>query len=123
MKILISTSTFASQSAKPLEILIKAGLEPILNPHGRRLKPDEVIEMAQNVVGMIAGTERLNEMIFSRTPMLRVISRCGSGLDTIDVQAAKKRNIDLYSTPETPVEAVAELTLGLMLGTLRQIAS
>lgn len=122
MKVLIATSTFATQSTKPLDLLKKAGFELVLNPHGRRLKSNEVIEMAQGVSGMIAGTERLDEEIFRKTPLLRVISRCGAGSDTLDLKAVHKRKIDLYTTPEAPVESVAELTLGLIIGTLRRVA-
>ena len=122
MKILISTSSFGAQSTKPLERLRKAGFKIVMNPHGRKLKPLEIVELADGAVGMIAGTELLNEEVFSRTEALRVISRCGSGLDSLDLEAARRRGIEVLTTPEAPVEGVAELTLALILGVLRRTA-
>jgi D-3-phosphoglycerate dehydrogenase len=122
VKILISTSTFGVQSQEPLERLRKAGFEIVMNPHGRKLKPAEVIELAHGAVGMIAGTELLNEEVFSRTLALKVISRCGSGLDTLDLNAARRRGIDVLTTPDAPVQGVAELTLAMILSLLRRTA-
>jgi len=50
-----------------------------------------------------------------------VISRCGVGLDNVDLSAAKEFGIDVYNTPEAPAVAVSELTLGLILALLRKI--
>jgi D-3-phosphoglycerate dehydrogenase len=122
MKILISTSTFGVQSPEPLERLRKAGFDIVLNPHGRKLKPSEVIDLADGAVGMIAGTELLTDDVFRQTPHLKVVSRCGSGLDTLDLEAARRRGIQVLSTPEAPVQGVAELTVALMLGVLRRTA-
>lgn len=122
MKVLISTSSFAGQDSKPLDLLKKAGYDIVMNPHGRRLQPSEVVQPADGAEGMIAGTEPLTDAVFSQMPALRVISRCGSGLDTVDLKAAAHRHIQVLSTPEAPVEAVAELTLTLMLSVLRRVA-
>jgi len=54
-------------------------------------------------------------------PKLKVISRCGAGLDNVDLKNAKELNIKVFSTPYGPTLAVAELTLGLMLDLLRKI--
>lgn len=120
-KIFISTSTFGQYSQKPLHVLKRFGFQVILNPYGRRLQPSELLGLIKGSVGLIAGTEYLDDTVFSRTPFLRVISRCGSGLDTVDIQAARRRGIQVYTTPEAPVEAVSELTIGLILGVLRRL--
>src|SRR5581483_10941562 len=70
----------------------------------------------------IAGTELLDESVLSQVPRLQVISRCGVGLDNVDLQAAHKLGIQVFSTPEALADAVSELTLGGMLCVLRQIA-
>ena len=119
-KILISTSTFGVFDRKPLLQLKKAGYDVLLNPHGRRLSKAELLPLLRDAVGLIAGTERLDDDIFRQSPHLRVISRCGSGMDTVDMQAAHRRGIVVRSTPEAPVESVAELALALMLATLRR---
>lgn len=53
---------------------------------------------------------------------LKVIGRAGVGLDNIDVEAAKKRGIEVLNAAEAPTASVAELTIGLMLSLVRQIS-
>jgi D-3-phosphoglycerate dehydrogenase len=122
-RILVSTSSFNVRDNAALAALRDAGCEIVTNPHGRRLTEDEAVALLQgDVIGMVAGTEPLTRRVLEAAPALKVISRCGIGLDNVDLQAATERGIDVYNTPDAPSAAVAELALGLMLGVLRKIA-
>jgi D-3-phosphoglycerate dehydrogenase len=70
---------------------------------------------------LIAGTEQITEKVMSRAKNLRLISRVGIGLDSVDLLAAEKRGIHVSYTPDAPAPAVAELTIGAMLTLLRHI--
>ena len=70
---------------------------------------------------MIAGIEPLTERVFSSAKNLKVVSRCGAGLDSVELAAAELHGISVFNTPEAPAQAVAELTMGLMLAALRRI--
>ena len=121
-KILISTSSFNVSDNQFLKLLAERGFELILNPHGRRLSENEVMDLLKNnVIGMIAGLEPLTRQALKSAKNLKVISRCGTGIDNVDVEAAKENQITVYTTPEAPVSAVAEFTLGLILSVLRRI--
>lgn len=52
---------------------------------------------------------------------LRVIGRAGTGVDNIDVEAATRRGIIVVNAPASNNVAVAELTMGLLIGLARQI--
>jgi D-3-phosphoglycerate dehydrogenase len=121
MKILISGDTFGKVSKTPIETLKKAGYTPVLNPYNRKLEFDEFAELVHDVVGLIAGTEKITEDLLQRAKYLKVISRYGIGLDNIDLEAAKKRGIIVCNTPDAPTQAVAELTLALILNLYRRI--
>lgn len=121
MKILISTSSFAEYDKSPLRLLESNRFEVVLNPYKRKLKPEEVVALAKDCVGIIAGTEPLTEEVLRQLPRLKAISRCGTGLDNVDVEAAKKRGIAVRTTPDAPTQAVAELAIALVLSMLRQI--
>lgn len=122
MKIIaISTTSFAEYDKAPLELLESSGYKALLNPHGRKIKPEELIELAKDAIGLIAGTELINKNIISKLPSLRVISRCGAGLENVDIKAAKRFNIKVVNTPDASTLAVAELTVGLILNLLRKI--
>ena len=123
LKTLISTSTFGRIDRQPLEMLASAGIEYNLNPYERKLQPEETISLLQDIDGLIAGTELLDHNILSQTPKLKVISRCGTGLDNVDLDAAAELGIEVFNTPDAITDAVAELTLGGILNLIRQVGN
>ncbi len=121
-KIIISTSSFDLDNNPVVQRLLSQGISITCNPYQRKLTEDEVITLLGNdTVGLIAGIEPLTRHVLSAASTLRVIARCGTGLDSVDLKAAKEFGIQVFNTPEAPAQAVAELTLGLMLACLRQI--
>lgn len=120
LKAAITTSSFGKYDEAPLRLCKEIGLEVILNPHGREVKPDELAELACDAVGIIAGTEPITEETLSKLSSLKVISRCGTGMDNIDLCCAHKMGIKVFNTPDAPTTAVAELTLGLVLSLMRK---
>lgn len=122
MKVAITTSSFAKFSDAPLELLRARGVDYILNPHGRALTEDEAIELLQGCVGVAAGTEPLTRRVMEALPALKVISRCGVGMDSVDREAAADRGIAVRNTPDGPTLAVAELTVGYALDLLRMVS-
>lgn len=120
----ISTSSFDLANFSPLDRddLRRAGISIATNPHGRKLTEDEAIALLPGAIGLIAGLEPLNERVLRSVPTLRGIARVGIGLDTVDLGVAAELGIHVMNTPEPPAQAVAELTMGHMLGILRHIA-
>ncbi|MCZ7401439.1 MAG: phosphoglycerate dehydrogenase [Candidatus Methanoperedens sp.] len=121
MKILISSASFGKINRDPMEILEQNGYKPVLNPYGRKLEFEEFEGLIKDAVGLIAGTEKITADLLKKAPKLKVISRYGVGLDNIDLEAAKKLGVIVRSTPEAPSQAVAELTLALMLNLCRRV--
>lgn len=122
-KILITTSSFSGAADAELAQLRAAGYEVLLNPHRRRLNEDEAQALlGPDVAGMIAGVEPLTRRVLSAAKGLKVVSRCGIGLDSVDLDAARDLGIEVLNTPDAPSGAVAEITLGLTLAVLRKIA-
>lgn len=65
--------------------------------------------------------EPVTEAVMDLSPNLKLIQKFGVGLNTIDLDAAKARNILVTNLPGTNSRAVAEMTLALMLAALRRI--
>lgn len=121
-KLVISTSSFDMDNNPHIQRLLAAGMQVTGNSYGRKLTEEEVAGLlGTDTVGMIAGIEPLTEHVFASAKSLRVVARCGAGLDSVDLAAAQRHNIAVSNTPEAPSQAVAELTLGLMLAALRRI--
>ncbi|MDR1945659.1 MAG: phosphoglycerate dehydrogenase [Desulfovibrio sp.] len=121
MKVAVTTSTFAEYGDEPLRLLRAGKAEIVRNPHGRTLTEAEAADILRDCAGVVAGTESLTGGVMDAAPGLKVISRCGSGLDNVDLQAALARGIQVRNTPLAPVAAVAELTLALALDLSRNI--
>jgi len=64
----------------------------------------------------------VNEDQINRASSLKLIQKIGSGLNTIDVEAAKRRGIAVCNLPGTNSRAVAEMALLLMLACLRRLS-
>ena len=123
-KVLITTSSFSLGNFAQAKSLHDAGISLEMNPHGRRLSEDEIAELvATDVIAILAGLEPLTDRVLSNAKSLRVIARCGTGLDSVDLQAASRLGIDVFNTPDAPTQAVAELTIAHMLNSLRHIST
>jgi len=119
--ILITPSSFGTVGSRALALLQSSGYTLKFNPYGRTLTKNEVIEVAGDCCGIIAGLEDLSASVLRSLPQLKAISRFGAGTDNVDLAEAKRLNIEVRNTPDAPTRAVAELTLGLMFATLRNI--
>ncbi|MXS86172.1 hydroxyacid dehydrogenase [Nitrosomonas sp. HPC101] len=121
-KIVVSTSSFGFDHNPVIQQLRTHGFIITGNPYQRKLTEDEITDLlGTDTVALLAGVEPLTEHVLTSASALRVIARCGTGLDNVDLEAARRQNIQVSNTPEAPAQAVAELTLGLMLDCLRQI--
>ena len=120
--ILITTSSFSLDYKNKPEIKNK-NLNFVLNPYKRKLTQDEAISLINEYqpVGMIAGVEPLTLEVLKIAQNLKVISRCGIGLNSVDLDAAKQYGITVTNTPDAPTKAVAELTVALILNLIRHI--
>lgn len=119
--IFVTLSTFAEYSEEPLRLLQQSGFKFRTNPYGRRIKPAEVLELGRSCRGLVAGVEPYTAETFAELPELRCISRCGVGIDSINLVEAERRGIAVLNTPDEPIIAVAELTLAMTLALLRQL--
>ena len=79
-------------------------------------------ELAQADALIVRTYTRVDRSLLDRAPNLRVIARAGVGLDNIDLDACKSRNIPVVHTPAANTEAVVEYVVSVMLSTLRPIA-
>lgn len=70
---------------------------------------------------MIVRSEKVTPAVIDSLPALKVIVRAGSGYDTIDTKYARKKGIDVMTTPGANANAVAEEVIALMLADARHL--
>jgi D-3-phosphoglycerate dehydrogenase / 2-oxoglutarate reductase len=120
-KALITTLPFGEYDRLPLDLLENAGIECLINPHEKKLTEDQLSELIGDIDVLIAGTEPITDKVMAQAQKLKLISRVGIGLDSVDLIAARKRGIKVSYTPDAPAPAVAELTLSMILTLLRSV--
>jgi D-3-phosphoglycerate dehydrogenase len=120
-KVLITTVPFGDKDRLPLDLLENEGIEYLINPFNKKITEDQLIDILADFDVIIAGTEPITEKVMENANNLKLISRVGIGLDSVDLLAAQKRGIKVSYTPDAPAPAVSELTLGLILCLLRSV--
>lgn len=104
-----------------MDLLLSNQFEVRFNDTGRLLEWEDYPEFFQDIDFSIAGLEKYDESFFKHYPNVKVISRVGVGVDNIDLTSASKNNTHVYNTINLTTNAVAELTIGLMISLARGI--
>jgi lactate dehydrogenase-like 2-hydroxyacid dehydrogenase len=78
-----------------------------------------VAEIAPRARGIAGG--QVDAGLMDRLPELEIIANFGVGYDTIDTKAARERNIRVTNTPNVLNDAMAEITIGLMIALARRL--
>lgn len=102
-----------------LQPLRDAGYELVAGPAGKAPTAADLAELPRDIVGWLAGVERIGAAEMDLFPELRAISRNGAGSDAIDADAARERGIQVLLARGANARGVAELALAQMLAGVR----
>jgi lactate dehydrogenase-like 2-hydroxyacid dehydrogenase len=117
----------------PIDVLSIGSFPPATNAelakrfavthHPQRPAPDALsTELKGRIRGIATEANRgADRALIAALPKLEVISVFGVGVDNIDLAAAPERNIPVTNTPGVLTDEVADLAIGLMLASARQI--
>jgi D-3-phosphoglycerate dehydrogenase len=117
----VTLQQFCERDDRPRKRLEEAGFAVRFNTLGRRLRPDELPELLREADAVLAGVEPYDATLLAALPRLRCISRCGAGTDSIDLEAAARQNIQVYTTVDEVVEPVAQMTMAMILALARNL--
>lgn len=99
--------------ARGLEIVVPAVVE--------RLSEQELLALIADIDGVIAGDDQFSERVIKAAPRLKVISKWGTGIDSIDRDACESHGVSVHNTPNAFTEPVADTVLGYTLSFARGI--
>lgn len=120
-KVLVTATNYSKYCAEAKKMLQDHGFEVIENTYGRPLTFSELKDVVHDIDAVVAGVDTWNEEVFKIAPELKVIARFGVGVDNIDLDKAKEYGIRVTNAKGMNANAVAELTVGLILGAIRNI--
>jgi len=100
--------------------LERLGVDLTMAPVRERLSERELLGYAGAFDGVVCGDDRFTgEVLAAFAPRLRVISKWGTGIDSIDRAAARRLRIAVFNTPGAFTDAVADTVLGYVLAFAR----
>lgn len=120
-RVLVATRSFGSTSTKPWDELTAAGVEIKKADMTIEMTEARLMELLQNVDGAIIGVVPMTARVLESASNLKVVSMHGVGVDHVDLPAAARLGIVISNCPGTNDQAVADLTIGLMITTARNI--
>ncbi len=99
----------------------RAQLEVVAAQVEERLSEEQLLAYAGEFDGVICGDDRFTtEVLEAWAPRLKVISKWGTGIDSIDQEAARRLGIRVCNTPGAFTEAVADSVLAYILAFARR---
>tara|TARA_X000000950_G_scaffold227667_1_gene274891 strand:+ start:2220 stop:3161 length:942 start_codon:yes stop_codon:yes gene_type:complete len=85
------------------------------------LNENELIKIIKDYDGVICGDDEFSEKVLLKAKKLKVISKWGTGINSIDFNFAKKRKIKVCNTPSAFSYSVATMALAMILAYYRKI--
>ena len=106
-------------SSVGINILKKAGLNVVNRPS---ITNSELLsEVEKYDVIVVRSRTKITREIISKAKNTKIIARVGVGLDNVDIESAKEYQIEVVNSPESAINSVAELVIGLMLSMARSL--
>lgn len=120
-KVLVTAPRAVFAIGRYREELEAAGCDVLVQPVVERADESELLPLVGDIDAIICGDDRITARVLEAAPRLRVISKWGTGIDSIDLDAANRRGISVRNTPGAFSEPVADTVLGCILLFARRI--
>jgi D-3-phosphoglycerate dehydrogenase len=122
---ILFTFSIALENVSILDDALKAlrekGYEVEFIRVSKYLSEDELAAKYPGVVAHVAGSDKMTARALQAADKLKIISRAGVGIETIDVAAATRRGVLVTNTPGAGAETVAEFAFALLISVSRRV--
>ena len=95
--------------------LEQAGIEIVTLPVNEKLDEAGLLAIVPTIDGVICGDDQFTERVLPSARRLKVISKWGTGTDSIDRRAAERLGIQVFNTPDAFTDPVADTVMGYVL--------
>jgi D-3-phosphoglycerate dehydrogenase len=120
MKVLVTSRSFGREAPEAIQRLESAGIE-VVRAAAPNPAPEELARQIEGFDALVVGNDTVNETVLAADERLKVVHMNGTGLDGIDVEAATRHAVLVCNAPGANRNAVAELTVALMLDAARSV--
>jgi phosphoglycerate dehydrogenase-like enzyme len=120
-RVLVTARAFWANGSAATDLLVSAGCEVVHSAVAGPVPESDLIAQLSDRDAVIASSDPYTERVFTECPRLKLVSRCGVGIDSVDLKAATEAGVVATNTPGAMTEAVADYTFGLLLSLARRI--
>ncbi|HEV2474570.1 MAG TPA: NAD(P)-dependent oxidoreductase, partial [Chthonomonadales bacterium] len=121
-RVLVTARAFWVNGRPASKALQSAGCDVVQSPRAGPLSIPELIQQLRGCDAVIGSSDPYVAEVFGASPQLKVVSRCGVGIDSVDLAGATGAGVVITNTPGAMSEAVADYAIGLLLAVARKIA-
>ena len=119
--VLITIKNFETRFPQAVEYFISNGIIPIYADSIASMTEKEKQDKVYNAEALFAAADTIDKQLLQKMHKIKIISRMGSGMDNIDLEYCKQNNIRVTNSKGCNSNAVAEMTLLLILAVLRNL--
>lgn len=120
-KVLITARAYWTSGAAAQAALDAAGCETVRSSQAGPLPETLLISLLQECDAVIASSDPYAARVFAACPQIKLVARCGVGIDSVDLNAATAAGVLVTNTPGAMTDAVADYAFALMLGLARRV--
>ena len=120
-KVLVAKPAYKKFSPTGYQMLLDQGYDVITTDLDRDYYLEELLPLVGDIDGCIANCEPWGEEAMSAAPKLKILARYGTGMNSVDTEAAKRHGIMVTNCPGVNANAVAEHVIALMMGAVRDL--
>jgi len=120
-KVLVSAPYMQSAIDRFRSLFDEHDIELVIPPVNERLGEEELLPWISDTNGAICGDDRFTEKVLRAASKLKVISKWGTGIDSIDTETCRQLGIAVRNTPNAFSEPVADSVMGYILCFARKI--
>lgn len=121
MKVLVTPRSYGKTDPAVFEMLERAGVDVVRNDTGNIFTKQQMLEKIADCDGVIVGVDPLDAEVLAAAPRLKAIAKYGTGVDNIDLDAARERGIKVSVTAGANSDAVADCAFGMLIAMARKL--
>jgi phosphoglycerate dehydrogenase-like enzyme len=120
-KVLVSAPYVQRDLNRFRQVFEENDVEIMVPPVSERLEEEDLLQWIGDVDGVMCGDDRFTERVLRAAPRLKVISKWGTGIDSIDLAACRRLGIVVCNTPDAFTNPVADTVMGYVLCFAREL--
>ena len=121
-RVLITSRSFGQVSEEPLNLLLEDGIVVDRVNEPGLLNEDKFKTLIVPYDGIIIGADMMTAAVLKDASQLKIVCKHGTGVDNIDLKAAREQGIQVTNVPGMNANAVADMAFGLMIDVARKLS-